>query len=166
MPTSPAPSPTITTLGQLKATGYQPRTVKEELRSNLVRKLRAGEDVFPGIFGYDETVIPDLQRALLAGHHINLLGLRGQAKTRIARLLIGLLDEWVPAVAGAELNDDPLRPLSRFALDLIAEKGDETPVRWLPRDERYTEKLATPDVSVADLIGDADPIKAATLRLP
>ena len=167
MPTThPTTSPESTTLGQLKATGYQPRTVKEELRANLVRKLQAGEDAFPGIFGYEETVIPDLQRALLAGHHINLLGLRGQAKTRIARLLIGLLDEWVPAVDGAELNDDPLRPLSRFALDLIAEKGDATPIRWMPRDERYTEKLATPDVSVADLIGDADPIKAATLRLP
>jgi magnesium chelatase subunit I len=158
--------PEITTLGQLKASGYVPRTVKEELRANLVSKLRAGEDAFPGIFGYEETVIPDLQRALLAGHHINLLGLRGQAKTRIARLLIGLLDEWVPAVDGAELNDDPLRPLSRYALDLLAAKGDETPIRWLHRDERYTEKLATPDVSVADLIGDADPIKAATLKLP
>lgn len=158
--------PTITTLGQLKAANYHPRTVKEELRDNLVEKLRRGENAFPGIFGYDETVIPDLQRAILAGHHINLLGLRGQAKTRIARLLIGLLDEWVPAVAGAELNDDPLRPLSRFALDVIAEKGDATPIRWMGRAERYTEKLATPDVSVADLIGDADPIKAATLKLP
>ncbi len=162
MPHHPEP----TTLGQLKAAGYQSRTVKEELRANLVDKLKSGENAFPGIFGYDETVIPDLQRAILAGHHINLLGLRGQAKTRIARLLIGLLDEWVPAVAGAELNDDPLRPLSRFALDLLAEHGDATPIRWMHRDERYTEKLATPDVSVADLIGDADPIKAATLRLP
>ena len=156
----------ITTLGQLKAAGYHPRTVKEELRANLVGKLQRGENAFPGIFGYDETVIPDLQRAILAGHHVNLLGLRGQAKTRIARLLIGLLDEWVPAVDGAELNDDPLRPLSRYALDLLAEKGDATPIRWLSREDRYTEKLATPDVSVADLIGDADPIKAATLRLP
>lgn len=158
--------PQITTLGQLKAAGYQPRTVKEELRANLIKRLRTRQDPFPGIFGYEETVIPDLQRAILAGHHINLLGLRGQAKTRLARLLVNLLDEWVPAVAGAELNDDPLRPLSRYALDLIAEKGDETPIAWLPRADRYTEKLATPDVSVADLIGDADPIKAATLKLP
>ncbi len=158
--------PPIHTLGQLKASGYAPRTVKEELQANLIQKLRSGENPFPGIFGYDETVIPDLQRALLAGHHINLLGLRGQAKTRIARLLVNLLDEWVPVVAGAELNDDPLRPLSRFALDLLAAHGDATPVGWLHRDERYTEKLATPDVSVADLIGDADPIKAATLKLP
>ena len=158
--------PPITTLGELKAAGYHPRSVKEELRANLVSRLQQSENAFPGIFGYDETVIPDLQRAILAGHHINLLGLRGQAKTRIARLLVGLLDEWIPAVAGAELNDDPLRPISRFALDLVAEKGDDTPIRWIPRAERYTEKLATPDVSVADLIGDADPIKAATLKLP
>ncbi len=122
--------------------------------------------MFPGIFGYEETVIPELQRAILAGHHINLLGLRGQAKTRIARLLINLLDEYMPVVAGSELNDDPLQPLSVFAKNLIAENGDDTPVAWLPRADRYTEKLATPDVSVADLIGDADPIKAATLKLP
>jgi magnesium chelatase subunit I len=156
----------ITTLGQLKKSGYKPRTVKAELRENLIRKLRLKEDVFPGIFGYDETVIPELQRAILAGHHINLLGLRGQAKTRIARLLINLLDEYMPVVAGSELNDDPLQPLSVFAKNLIAEKGDDTPVAWMHRDDRYTEKLATPDVSVADLIGDADPIKAATLKLP
>ncbi|MDB5234980.1 MAG: magnesium chelatase, partial [Hymenobacter sp.] len=156
----------ITTLGQLKKSGYKTRTVKAELRENLIRKLRLKEEVFPGIFGYDETVIPDLQRAILAGHHINLLGLRGQAKTRIARLLINLLDEYMPVVAGSELNDDPLQPLSVFAKNLIAEKGDATPVAWMHRDDRYTEKLATPDVSVADLIGDADPIKAATLKLP
>ena len=157
---------TIRTLGQLRASGYKSRTVKAELRENLIRKLRLKEEVFPGIFGYDETVIPDLQRAILAGHHINLLGLRGQAKTRIARLLINLLDEYMPVVAGAELNDDPLQPLSVFAKNLIAEHGDNTPVAWMHRDDRYTEKLATPDVSVADLIGDADPIKAATLKLP
>ncbi len=157
---------TIRTLGQLRASGYQPRTVKEELRANLILKLQNKEEVFPGIFGYDETVIPDLQRAILAGHHINLLGLRGQAKTRIARLLINLLDEFIPVVEGSELNDDPLLPLSVFAKNLIAERGDDTPVSWLPRQDRYTEKLATPDVSVADLIGDADPIKAATLKLP
>ncbi|AMM50236.1 magnesium chelatase [Rufibacter sp. DG15C] len=156
----------IKTLGQLKAAGYEPRSVKEELRANLIKKLSSGEDVFPGIYGYEETVIPDLQRAILSRHHINLLGLRGQAKTRIARLMVDLLDEFVPVVAGSELNDDPLQPLSRYALDQIAHHGDETPVGWLPRAERYTEKLATPDVSVADLIGDADPIKAATLKLP
>lgn len=157
---------TIRTLGQLRASGYKSRTVKTELRENLIRKLRLKENVFPGIFGYDETVIPELQRAILAGHHINLLGLRGQAKTRIARLLINLLDEYMPVVAGSELNDDPLQPLSVFAKNLIAEHGDNTPVAWVHRDERYTEKLATPDVTVADLIGDADPIKAATLKLP
>ena len=156
----------ITTLGQLKKSGYKSRPVKTELRENLIRKLRLKEDVFPGIFGYDETVIPELQRAILAGHHINLLGLRGQAKTRIARLLINLLDEYMPVVEGSELNDDPLQPLSVFAKNLIAEHGDNTPVAWVHRDERYTEKLATPDVTVADLIGDADPIKAATLKLP
>ncbi|TYZ07843.1 magnesium chelatase [Hymenobacter lutimineralis] len=156
----------IRTLGALKQSGYQPRSVKQELRDNLITKLRSKEDVFPGIFGYEETVIPELQRAILAGHHINLLGLRGQAKTRIARLLVGLLDEYVPIVAGSELNDDPLQPLSVFAKNLIEEKGDDTPISWLHRDDRYTEKLATPDVSVADLIGDADPIKAATLKLP
>ncbi|MCC3156892.1 sigma 54-interacting transcriptional regulator [Hymenobacter sp. 15J16-1T3B] len=157
---------TIRTLGQLKAAGYRSRTVKEELRDNLIQKLQRRENAFPGIHGYDETVIPDLQRAILSMHHINLLGLRGQAKTRIARQLVGLLDEYIPVVAGSELNDDPLQPLSRYAVDLVAEKGDDTPIGWLHRDERYTEKLATPDVSVADLIGDADPIKAATLKLP
>ncbi|MGV3541345.1 MAG: ATP-binding protein, partial [Rufibacter sp.] len=156
----------IKTLGQLKAAGYEPKSVKEELRANLIKKLSSGEEVFPGIYGYEETVIPDLQRAILSRHHINLLGLRGQAKTRIARLLVQLLDEYVPIVAGSELNDDPLQPLSRFAQDQIAQHGDDTPIAWLHRDERYTEKLATPDVSVADLIGDADPIKAATLKLP
>ncbi|PQA58729.1 MULTISPECIES: P-loop NTPase family protein [Siphonobacter] len=156
----------ITTLGQLKAAGYQPESIKDELRRNLITKMRSGEEVFPGVYGYEDTVIPDVERALLSRHHINLLGLRGQAKTRIARLMIYLLDEYIPVVEGSELNDDPLQPLSRYAVDLIAEKGDETPVIWLHRDERYTEKLATPDVSVADLIGDADPIKAATLKLP
>ncbi|MBA9075508.1 sigma 54-interacting transcriptional regulator [Rufibacter quisquiliarum] len=156
----------IKTLGQLKAAGYAPKSVKEELRANLIKKLSSGEEVFPGIYGYEETVIPDLQRAILSRHHINLLGLRGQAKTRIARLLVQLLDEYVPVVAGSELNDDPLQPLSRFAKDQINQHGDDTAVTWLHRDERYTEKLATPDVSVADLIGDADPIKAATLKLP
>ncbi len=156
----------INTLGQLKATGYQPKSIKQELRDNLIQKLRNKEEVFPGIWGYEDSVIPDIERAILSMHHINLLGLRGQAKTRIARMMVGLLDEYIPVVAGSELNDDPLQPLSRFAIDLIADKGDDTPVTWMHRDARYTEKLATPDVSVADLIGDADPIKAATLKLP
>ncbi|MFT6202690.1 MAG: magnesium chelatase subunit I [Spirosomataceae bacterium] len=156
----------IKTLGELKAAAYTPKSTKEELRDNLITKLKNKETVFEGIWGYEDTVIPDVERAILSMHHINLLGLRGQAKTRIARLMVNLLDEYVPVVEGSELNDDPLQPLSRFAKDLIAEHGDKTPVSWLHRDERYNEKLATPDVSVADLIGDVDPIKAATLRLP
>src|SRR6478736_6127046 len=154
------------TLGQLKASGYKFKTVKDELRANLISKLKNKENVFEGIWGYEETVIPDVERALLAGHDINLLGLRGQAKTRLARLMVNLLDEYIPIVEGSELNDDPLRPISRFALDKIREMGDNTPVTWIGRDERYSEKLATPDVSIADLIGDVDPIKAATLKLP
>ncbi|NJB87592.1 magnesium chelatase subunit I [Lewinella marina] len=153
------------TLGELKASGYTPRSVKQELRDNLIQRLRNKEEVFPGIIGFDDTVLPDMQRAILSRHSVLLLGLRGQAKTRIARLLVNLLDEYVPVVAGSELNDDPLAPISRFASDLIREKGDETPIDWWHRSDRYVEKLATPDVSVADLIGDVDPIKAATLRL-
>jgi magnesium chelatase subunit I len=156
----------IKTLGELKAAGYKSKSIKQELRDNLIEKIKAKEVVFPGIWGYEDTVIPDVERAILSMHHINLLGLRGQAKTRIARLMVNILDEYIPVVAGSELNDDPLVPLSRFAHDLIAEKGDDTPVAWLHRSDRYTEKLATPDVSVADLIGDVDPIKAATLKLP
>lgn len=154
------------TLGELKRSGYRPRPLKQELRDNLISKLRRGEKIFDGIIGFDDTVLPDVERAVLSRHNILLLGLRGQAKTRIARLLVHLLDEYIPVVAGSELNDDPLAPISRFAKDLIAEAGDDTPVAWLHRDERYVEKLATPDVSVADLIGDVDPIKAAALRLP
>jgi magnesium chelatase subunit I len=154
------------TLGELKRSGYKPKSIKQELRENLIRKLQRKENVFEGIWGYEETVIPDLERAILAGHDINLLGLRGQAKTRLARLMVNLLDEFVPVVHGSELNDDPLQPLSRYAVDKIAELGDDTPVSWLPRADRYTEKLATPDVSIADLIGDVDPIKAAALKLP
>ena len=156
----------ITTLGQLKAAGYTSRSIKEELRVNLMAKLRKKENVFEGIWGYEETVIPDVERAILAGHDINFLGLRGQAKTRLARLMTHLLDEYIPIVAGSELNDDPLKPLSRYGRDQVHELGDSTPISWLHRDERYTEKLATPDVSIADLIGDVDPIKAATLKLP
>lgn len=157
--------PSINTLGQLKASGYKPRSIKQELRDNLIQKLKNKETVFPGIWGYEETVIPEVEKAILSMHHINLLGLRGQAKTRIARLMVNLLDEYIPVVAGSELNDDPLQPLSRFAHDLVAEKGDDTPVAWMHRSDRYNEKLATPDVSVADLIGDVDPIKAATMKL-
>ncbi|MDI9863522.1 sigma 54-interacting transcriptional regulator [Flectobacillus sp. DC10W] len=156
----------IKTLGELKKAGYQVKSIKQELRDNLIQKIKNKEKVFDGIWGYEDTVIPDIERAILSQHHINLLGLRGQAKTRIARLMVNLLDEYVPVVEGSELNDDPLQPLSRFAKDLIDEIGDATPISWLHRDDRYTEKLATPDVSVADLIGDADPIKAATLKLP
>ena len=158
--------PTIATLGELRASGYAPKSIKEELRANLIDRLRDGSTIFPGILGFDDTVLPDVERALLSRHSILLLGLRGQAKTRIARQLVGLLDEWTPVVAGSELNDDPLQPLSRTAVDLIAERGEETPVAWMHRSDRYVEKLATPDVSVADLIGDVDPIKAATLKLP
>jgi magnesium chelatase subunit I len=156
----------LKTLGELKKSGYKPKTIKDELRENLIRKLRKKEQVFSGIWGYEETVIPDLERAILAGHDINLLGLRGQAKTRLARLMVNLLDEYVPVIEGSELNDDPLEPLSRFGKDKVTELGDQTPISWIHRDTRYTEKLATPDVSIADLIGDVDPIKAATLKLP
>lgn len=156
----------LQTLGELKASGYKSKSIKQELRDNLIERIKNKEEVFPGIWGYEDTVIPDVERAILSMHHINLLGLRGQAKTRIARLMINLLDEYIPVVEGSELNDDPMQPLSRFAHDLIAEKGDDTPISWMHRNDRYTEKLATPDVSVADLVGDVDPIKAATLKLP
>ena len=158
--------PQAKTLGELKATNYQPLPIKEELRRNLIAKLRKGEKIFEGILGFDDTVLPDVQRAILSRHNVLLLGLRGQAKTRIARLLVSLLDEYIPFIKGSELNDDPLQPLSRSAKDMVAEMGDDTPIEWLHRDDRYIEKLATPDVSVADLIGDVDPIKAASLKLP
>ncbi|MCB9170829.1 MAG: sigma 54-interacting transcriptional regulator [Flavobacteriales bacterium] len=154
-----------TTLGELKRSGYAPRSVRTELRENLIARMRAHQPLFEGIHGYEHTVIPALERAILSGHSINLLGLRGQAKTRMARSLVGLLDEKVPVVAGSEINDDPLVPISRYARDLIASRGDDTPISWLLREQRYTEKLATPDVTVADLIGDSDPIKAANLKL-
>ena len=156
----------IHTLGELKGVGYQSKSIKDELRSNLIKKLKSGDTVFEGIYGYDDTVIPDLQRAILARHNINLLGLRGQAKTKMARLMVGLLDEYIPAIKGTEIHDDPLNPISRQGRDIIKEHGDETPIIWIHREERYTEKLATPDVTVADLIGDVDPIKAASLKLP
>jgi len=156
---------TITTLGELKQSNYVSKSIKDELRDNLRNKIKAGEAAFEGVHGFENTVIPELERAILSRHNINLLGLRGQAKTRMARKMIELLDEYIPVVAGSEINDDPLNPISRFSNDLIAEKGDATPVEWLHRSERFFEKLATPDVTVADLIGDIDPIKAATLKL-
>ena len=155
----------IVTLGQLKKRGYQSLSVKDEVRKNLIAKIQTKENPFKGIIGYEETVIPDTERALLSRHNILFLGLRGQAKTRMARQMVDLLDEYIPIVAGSEVNDDPLKPLSKFAKDQIAEHGDETPIHWVHKSERYGEKLATPDVSVADLIGDIDPIKAANLKL-
>lgn len=155
----------IKTLGELKAYGYQSRSIKEELRGNLLLKLKQGKEIFPGVLGYDDTVIPELERALLSGHNINLLGLRGQAKTRLARQLTTLLDEFIPVIEGSEINDDPFAPLSVFGKNMIADLGDNTPIAWWHRSERYAEKLATPDVTVADLIGDVDPIKAANMKL-
>jgi len=155
----------IKTLGELKKSNYISKSIKDELRDNLVTKIKKKENVFKGIVGYEDTVIPEIERAILSRHNMNLLGLRGQAKTRIARQMTELLDEYIPVVAGSELNDDPLNPISTFAKEVIAAKGDETPIAWLHRSERYVEKLATPDVSMSDLIGDVDPIKAANLRL-
>lgn len=155
----------VSTLGELKDSGWKSVPVKEEIRKNLIRKIRNDETLFPGILGYDKSVIPQLQHALLAKHDVILLGLRGQAKTKILRQLVSLLDEYMPIVKGSEINDDPLNPLSKHARELVVEKGDETPIRWVHRSERYGEKLATPDTAVADLIGDIDPIKAAAEKL-
>ncbi|MEP7265311.1 MAG: magnesium chelatase [Bacteroidota bacterium] len=155
----------IKTLGDLKKSGYQSKKVKDELRDNLIGELKKNSGLFDEIKGYEETVIPQLETAILSRHNILLLGLRGQAKTRLARMMVRLLDEYIPVVTGSELNDDPFHPISRYAADLIAEMKDETPISFMHRDERYTEKLATPDVTVADLIGDLDAIKAATLKL-
>lgn len=155
----------IKTLGELKKSGYLPKSIKEEIRQNLISKLKKGDNTFSGIVGYEDTVIPDVERALLSKHNILFLGLRGQAKTRMARQMVELLDEYIPCVAGSDINDDPIQPVSKFAEEEIATHGDETPVHWIHRSERYGEKLATPDVSVADLIGDIDPIKAANLKL-
>ncbi|MGJ8759892.1 MAG: magnesium chelatase [Polaribacter sp.] len=156
---------TINSLGELKASGYKSKSIKDELRENLIVKIKNKETAFKGVHGYENSVIPELERAILSKHNINLLGLRGQAKTRLARLMVDLLDEYIPVVAGSEINDDPLNPISRFAIELIKEKGDDTPIFWLHRNERFAEKLATPDVTVADIIGDVDPIKAANLKL-
>lgn len=155
----------IKTLGGLKKAGYTLRTVTEELRANLAKKLKSGEKVFKNIIGYDDTVIPELERAVLAGHSINFLGLRGQGKTKIARLLVQLLDEYVPVIDGSSLNEDPLDPITTKSKELVKSMGDDTPISWWHRSDRYAEKLATPDVNIADLIGDVDPIKAANLKL-
>lgn len=155
----------IKTFEALKKSGYQSRSIKEELRQNLLQKIKNDEPAFEGIHGYENSVIPELERAILSKHNINLLGLRGQAKTRLARLMVNLLDEWMPIVEGSEINDDPFNPISRYAKNLIEEKGDKTPIQWVHREERFFEKLATPDVTVADIIGDVDPIKAANLKL-
>ncbi len=155
----------IKTLGALKESGYKPRSVKDEIRGNLIHKLQNKEEIFPGIIGYEHSVIPDMINAILSRHDFILLGLRGQAKSRMLRMLPMLLDELIPAVKGSEVNDDPYNPISKYAVDLIAEYGDETEIEWVERSQRYGEKLATPDVTIADLIGDVDPIKAAVHRL-
>lgn len=155
----------INTLGALKKAGYQSKSIKDELRDNLRDRIKNGKETFTGVWGYEDSVIPELERAILSRHNINLLGLRGQAKTRLARLMVDLLDDYIPVVEGSEINDNPLAPMSRYAKEMIAEKGDDTPITWLPKAERFYEKLATPDVTVADLIGDVDPIKAANLKL-
>ena len=151
-------------LGELKKSGYVPRGIKEELRGNLRRALSRGQNPFAGIHGYERTVLPALHNAILSKHDLLLLGLRGQAKTRLLRMLVHLLDPEIPAIAGSELNEDPFSPITKYGRRMLAEKGDETPIAWVPREERYREKLATPDVTIADLIGDIDPIKAATER--
>ena len=153
------------TLGQLKQSGYRPRSVKDEIRANAIARLRAGDKLFPGIIGYEHTVEPQIVNALLSRHDFILLGLRGQAKTRLLRSLARFLDEWTPAIQGCPLNSDPLSPASHHARALVETHGDETPLAWIHREQRYQEKLATPDVTIADLIGDIDPIKAATLKL-
>ena len=155
----------ITTLKQLKSSNYESKSIKDELRDNLIKNLKNNVNVFDGIHGYENTVIPEIERAILSRHNINLLGLRGQAKTRIARQMTMLLDEYIPYVSGSEVYDDPFHPISDYAQKILAQKGDSTPISWLNRSERFAEKLATPDVTVADLIGDVDPIKAANLKL-
>ena len=152
------------TIAELRTSGWRSRTVKEELRANLLERLETGAEVLPTVVGFEETVLPSIENAILAGHDIVFLGERGQAKTRMARLLVGLLDEWIPIVRGGELNDDPYAPVSPAAKAIVERDGDDTPVDWLPRDRRYAEKLATPDITIADLIGEVDPIKVAEGR--
>ncbi|MDG1384544.1 MAG: sigma 54-interacting transcriptional regulator [Flavobacteriaceae bacterium] len=154
------------TFKELKKSGYKDQTINQEIQANLIARIKANQPVFEGLYGYEDTVVPQLKKAIIAGHHINLLGLRGQAKTKIARSMVELLDEYMPIVEGSEINDSPFQPISKYARDLIAEMGDKTPISWVHRSNRFFEKLATPDVNVSDLIGDIDPIKAATLKLP
>ena len=155
----------IKTLADLKKAKYKQKSIKDELRENLIYNIKNKINVFQGIHGYEKSVIPELERAILSRHNINLLGLRGQAKTRIARLMVNLLDEYIPYIEGSEIYDDPIAPISRASIELTKKMGDDTPISWLHRSERFAEKLATPDVTVADLIGDIDPIKAANLKL-
>ena len=155
----------IKTLGELKASGYQSKSIKDELRENLISKLQNSSSRFEGILGFENSVLPDMERAILSRHSILLLGLRGQAKTKIARQMITLLDEYIPVIEGSEINDDPLQPISAYGKKRVTELQEETPITWLHRSQRYVEKLATPDVSVSDLIGDIDPVKAATQKL-
>ena len=152
------------TLGRLRKSGWLSRTVKEEIRQNAIKRIQEGEELFPGVLGYENTVIPQLENALLAGHDFIFLGERGQAKTRMIRGLTDLLDEWMPIIAGSEINDDPYNPVSKYAIDLVNEKKDATPIEWVHRSERFGEKLATPDTAIADLIGEVDPIKVAEGR--
>ncbi len=159
-----APAPPPTTLGDLRASGWQPVPVREEIRRSVLSCIIEGRPVVDGVLGFEDTVVPQLEHALLAGHDVILLGERGQAKSRIIRSLVALLDEWVPKIAGSEINDDPFHPVSRYARDLVADVGDETPISWVHRSDRYGEKLATPDTSIADLIGEVDPIKVAEGR--
>ena len=154
------------TFKELKNSDYKNQTINQEIQANLIARIKAKQPVFEGLYGYEDTVVPQLKKAIIAGHHINLLGLRGQAKTKIARSMVDLLDEYMPIVKGSEINDSPFQPISKYARDLISEMGDETPISWVHRSNRFFEKLATPDVNVSDLIGDIDPIKAATLKLP
>jgi magnesium chelatase subunit I len=153
-----------TTLGELRASGWVSRPVKDEVRRNTIERIQAGDALFPGVLGYEDTVLPQLENALLAGHDVIFLGERGQAKSRMIRSITQLLDEWMPVVAGSEINDDPFAPVSKHARELIAEQGDEAPIEWVHREDRFGEKLATPDTSIADLIGEVDPIKVAEGR--
>src|SRR6185312_5129289 len=161
LPRAGTPEALPATVGALRASGHEYRTVKDEIRANLLARMRAGESRFPGVVGFDETVLPDLERALLAGHDVVLLGERGQGKTRLIRTIAGLLDEWTPVIAGAELHEHPFHPITPASIRRAAELGDELPVAWVHRSERYAEKLATPDTSVGDLVGDVDPVKVA-----
>ncbi|MGO9028157.1 MAG: magnesium chelatase [Acidimicrobiales bacterium] len=158
------PPPDVTTLGRLRSSGWLSIPVAAEMRRNAAARIAAGQPLVTGVLGFERTVLPQLENAVLAGHDVILLGERGQAKTRLIRSLVGLLDEWLPVIAHSEINDDPYRPVSRFAKDLVAESGDDTPIGWVHRSDRYGEKLATPDTSIADLIGEVDPIRVAEGR--